>query len=51
MAAHRDRDERSPAGWTAGVLFDALVPLVIGIAILTLLAAAVIGSASSYPGF
>ncbi|HEY2868133.1 MAG TPA: hypothetical protein VGJ11_01430 [Gaiellales bacterium] len=44
------RDERPPAGWTAGVLFDALVPLVIGIAVLAFLAAAFIGSSSSYPG-
>jgi hypothetical protein len=28
------RDERPPTGWTAGVVLDVLVPLLIGIAIL-----------------
>jgi hypothetical protein len=45
-----DRHERPSARWTAGVLFDVLVPLAIGIAILAFLAAAFIGSSSSYPG-
>jgi hypothetical protein len=45
-----DPRERPPAGWTAGVLFDALVPLVIGIAILAFLAAAFIGSSANYLG-
>jgi hypothetical protein len=45
------RDDRPPEGWTAGILFDALLPVVIGIAILAFLAGAFIGSSSSYPGF
>jgi cell shape-determining protein MreD len=49
MAAHRDRDERSPAGWTAGVLFDALVPLVIGLAILAFAILAFVESSSNHP--
>ncbi len=44
------RDDRSPAGWTAGVVFDALGPAIIGIAILVFLAAVFIGSSSNYPG-
>jgi hypothetical protein len=29
-----NRDDGPPAGWTMGVLFDALVPLAIGLVIL-----------------
>jgi hypothetical protein len=44
------RDERLPGGWTAGVLFDELMPAIVGIAILVFLAAVFIGSSASYPG-
>jgi hypothetical protein len=44
------RDNRPPAGWTAGVLFDELIPTIIGIAILLFLAAVFIASSANYPG-
>jgi hypothetical protein len=44
------RDDRPPAGWTAGVLFDALGPAVIGIAILVFLAAVFIASSANSAG-
>jgi hypothetical protein len=43
------RDERPPAGWTAGVLFDELMPAIVGIAILLFVAAVFIGSSANYP--
>ena len=46
--AHR-RDQDPPAAWTPGVVFDALGPVIIGIAILLFVAAVFIGSSSNYP--
>jgi cell shape-determining protein MreD len=48
--APRDRDERPPAGWTAGLLVDVLMPAIIGIAILVFLAAVFIASSANYGG-
>jgi hypothetical protein len=47
--AHRS-DERPPTGWTAGVLFDELMPTIIGIVILLFVAAVFIASSGNYPG-
>jgi cell shape-determining protein MreD len=51
MAAPRNRDERSPAGWTAGVLFDVLVPVAIGLAVLAFVILAFVESSSNHPSF
>jgi cell shape-determining protein MreD len=45
-----EREERPPAGWTAGLLFDVLMPAIVGIAILLFLAAVFIASSANYPG-
>jgi hypothetical protein len=44
------RADRPPAGWTAGVLFEALGPAIIGIAILVFLAAVFIASSANHAG-
>ena len=45
-----DRDERQSARWTAGLLFDELMPGIIGIAILLFLAAVFIASSANSAG-